>query len=592
MRAIIVLASLCAACICAADIRYVVSPDIEKNRLKVTVVIPARGEKTQVQIPNWSPGSYRLANFAGNIEDMQGSDTAGAALQTERTDNNTWTISNDAANAVRVSYFVPAQLQYGTIHYSGPPTYVYVLGRKNEKCVLQVSVPDGWRVAVGLDEVSGQKNTFSASDYDVLADNPVTIGEFRMDTYSVRGKPHYIVLRGIAKDDVDMEKLKKYCSFVTQSMTDFFQDIPYNKYVWHFDVGDRTDGGGGLEHLSSTQIGLGSGLGPRSFSVIAHEFFHLWNVKRTRSKPLGPFDYLVLPKTGALWFLEGTTDYYASLLPTRYGWRSEEDLFDDLISNMDSVRSNSARLQVSPFDASFRVGEASNGRGNSSGYNISYYNLGWLAGFCLDVEIREKSNGKYSFDDVTRALYAMCKGGKPGFEEDEIRKQCVKFGGASLGEFYDAVIMRPGEMPIEAQLAKLGLKTETEKQNYVETGFSWAPAANEKAIRVTRVREPANEVLKQGDLVLAVSELPLQAANNRRQSELADGVIAKIAAGQAMSLTIKRDDETKTVQITPVSRTREVKVVRPDLGASDAQKKLMKDWIYDGKQPLVKKLSK
>jgi predicted metalloprotease with PDZ domain len=120
------------------------------------------------------------------------------------------------------------------------------------------------------------------------------------------------------------------------------------------------------------------------------------------------------------------------------------------------VRSNPARLTVSPYQASFQVAAANNGRGNSNGFQISYYNLGWLAGMCLDIEIRQQSGGKHSLDDVAHALYDLCKDNKPGFEEDEIRKQCIRFGGPSLGAFYDKVVMSPGELPIEEQLAKVG----------------------------------------------------------------------------------------------------------------------------------------
>ena len=565
-----------------AEITYTVTPDPANNALHVSIDVPAKGKTTDVQIPNWSPGAYILSNFKAGIKNLKGVGPSGD-LTTSQVDDNTWRVENGSAKNVTVNYDLGMTMNSGAAHYSGPPTYVYVVGRKEEKCKLVLNVPAGWMIAIGLDEVKGAAHTYTAANYDVLADNPVTMGNFRLLSYTVMGKPHYIAMRGAARANVDGATVKKQCMFVSQSEADFFGFAPYNKYVWHFDVADRPDGGGGLEHLSSTQISLPSGLGPRSFNVLAHEFFHLWNVKRIRSKPLGPFDYLHLPKTGALWWLEGVTDYYAYLLPMRYGWNDEKKFYSDIVSNVTAARNNPARLEVGPNESSMRVGETNNGRGNSNGYRISYYTLGWLAGMCLDLEIRTQTNGKRSLDDVEHALYEICKDGKPGFEEDEIRKQCVRFGGASLGPFYDSVVMKGGEMPIEAELAKVGLQLIKTEESFPERGFSWVADSGQQAARVIgRPTGAAEGRLMEGDLITSVNGIPVTGRTNREINQMVNEQLNKAQIGVKMNLEIKREGKTMSVEITPVAGTRPVQRIEEMTNATAKMRALRKGWFYAG----------
>lgn len=451
---------------------------------------------------------------------------------------------------------------------------------------MQFMLPQGWSVATGLEESKKSSSLFSAPTYDVLADCPVTAGSFIVDTYTSRGKHHIITLRNAPKSKVNRENLLKACKFVTDSEADFFGGLPYDKYVWHFSVNDAADGAGGLEHLNSTQIGLASGVGPRAVSVLAHEFFHLWNVKRIRSKVLGPFDYDQLPKTGGLWWLEGVTDYYANLLLTRYGWWQPESLYSYFVRELNNVRQNPARLEISPYQSSYRVGEANNGRGNSNGYKISYYDLGSLCGMLLDIEIRAQSAGKHSLDDVERALWEMCKENQPGFEEDEIRKQCIRFGGPSLGEFFDKVVMTPGELPVEGQLGKVGLRLADVEESYVDNGFTLQANPQDKGASVRNVHGDAAKLLKDGDLLIAFNGVSLEENGPMAIGGAIQKATASIKAGDTLNLTIRRDGQPVVLTVTAFAAKRTIKKIEAIPEATPAQLKLRQDWIYAGKKPL------
>ncbi|MBV6490381.1 MAG: hypothetical protein CNCCGFBP_00837 [Fimbriimonadaceae bacterium] len=563
--------------LCLADIGYKVKALPEQQRLEVTMTVPVTSSTTALQVPSWSPGAYVLRDFASGIKDIRFTSEAGKELAFIKPEAFTWNVDTANVKALTATYWVANNPADGAMHYSGPPTYLYVVDRKTEPCLLTFDLPHGWLAVLGIDE--RRDGSYRAEDYDVLADNPVTMGDFLMDSYSARGKPHYIVYRGRLKQHIDREFVMRMCRQVTESQAEFFGGLPYSKYVWHFSVSPAMSGGGGLEHLSSTQIGLAVGVGPSTMYLCAHEFFHLWNVKRIRSYLLGPFDYTQLPKTGALWWLEGVTDYYASLLPTRTGWFGRDEFYRQVESNVNRTRSNEERLKVSPFDASYRVGEANNGRGNSSGFGVNYYNTGWLLGLCLDIELRTATSGKRSLDDVMRALYDQCKDGRPGFEEESIRRELVRFGGEKLGEAYDKWVMQPGELPVERQLEKMGLSMRLRMARDPDFGFSWTIDDPSAGLRLTSVDLSRAEVLKAGEQVVEIAGVSMRSATIRSLRDLASQVLARQQVGTELSIVVKGEDGLRPVRMMLGSKVAERLRVEPAPYSNPVMRRLRDAWL-------------
>jgi len=452
---ILALATLTLASGARAEIRYKVQALPETKQLAVEVTIPTKGAETVVQAPRWMPGFYMQIDYGARLKDFTASAPDGQAIPVEAVDANTWKIPSGTNKQVTLRYKAPLEWDEGMGHFSGIATYVYVVGRTQEKCRLLLDLPKDSKVAVGLD---GKGPEYKADTYDTLADNPVTFGSYLEETYTVAGKEHVIAVRGAGAKQINLGLLREECEFVAKAETDFMGGAPYGKYVWHFNVRIGGRGGGGLEHLSSTEISLGSDLTRGMAELLAHEFFHLWNVKRIRSQVLGPFDYTQLPKTGALWWLEGTTDYYSQALLARYGWSSEAEWWGDIARNIANVRRSPARLTTSAYDVSARVGEANNGRGNSNGFGMSYYDYGYVLGLCFDLELLAATKGKRSLDDVEWALWRKCRNNQPGFAEDEIRKQLIAAGGESFGPLYDKLVRTPNDPDVEGALSKVGLE--------------------------------------------------------------------------------------------------------------------------------------
>ena len=214
-------------------------------------------------------------------------------------------------------------------------------------------------------------------------------------------------------------------------------DIPYDHYTF-LGLGP---GGGGIEHLNSTSVSFtGSNLSnPKgkigTYSFLAHEYFHHYNVKRIRPIELGPFDYDNGSKTRLLWISEGFTVYYEYIILRRAGLNTSEDVFHGLQENMKAYESKPGHLLQSVADASYYTWrDGPFGGGDST---ISYYDKGPVLGAMLDLKIRHETKNKRSLDDVMRALYREYYQQKGrGFTEAEFKALAERIAGVSLEEFF------------------------------------------------------------------------------------------------------------------------------------------------------------
>jgi predicted metalloprotease with PDZ domain len=452
----------------SAEIVYKVARSVVSDHLSIEMDFDVSTPTVDLQMPSWSPGVYSLQDSWKTLHDVTAVDEIGNSLSVVHTKGDTWTISTAGHKRITVRYDRPiprarfdsdqTASDADTVHYGSQPIYLYIVGRKSERCILEIVVPAEWKIAVGLktDEAREGHPTFLAESYDALADNPVTMGIYLEQRYKGFGKEHIVTFRGPAKNFVDRQKTLQMARFVTQIETDFFAEVPYDLYVWHFWVYEGPSLAGGTEHASSAEMHLSTEEGPGALQGMAHEFFHLWNAKRIRPKPLGPFDYTQLPHTGALWWIEGVTDYYSMLLPYRYGAWNRDLFLEHAVEEINQIRGNQARFEVSPFDSSYRISQE-----NGNSYKVDYYPTGWALGMLFDIDLRVRTNGKRSLDDVELALWNLCKNGQPGFDEDEIRRQLVRFGGQDIGPLYDQWVLKPGDLPVEQELAKIGLGLQT-----------------------------------------------------------------------------------------------------------------------------------
>ena len=458
----------------AAD--YFVDPLIETKQVAVTIALKRGEESKEFRMPAWAPGDYQLFNYGTKIQDVSFTKAGRRVIASRSSDPNLWLIPDGAD---RVTYVVNEsggnfspnlRVTPGEIFISGPGVFGWFKDHAEEPHLL--SLPgERQMIAVALPE----RNTiegyvgFAAKTYDQLIDSPIVISDrLRRKTFLVGGAEHQIVAYNKAAQ-ADLDSYQVVATKAVEEAIKMFGRVPYSKYLFMFDFGG---GGGGLEHMDSSRMVAYSNDGSRLAGLIFHEYLHAYNVKRIRSRPLGPFDYTKPAVTEALWWLEGVTDYYASVMIHRSGLTNRQQFLRSMAGTLNSIRKNPRRLSVSAADMSRRVWEVK----GSQGYQMSYYQKGKAVGVLLDLAIRSESGNAHSLDDVMVALYRECLNG-PGFEESRIRELCLAYGGTNLGSIYDQCVNEAKNMPIESVMAAAGLR-------WTGSGIAEVDAASQAKVQV------------------------------------------------------------------------------------------------------------
>jgi predicted metalloprotease with PDZ domain len=449
------------------------------------------GNSLDVALPVWTPGSYMVRDFSRHVQRFAAS-TGSQPLEWQKLDKTTWRVATGGAERVSVSYEVYAfELTVRTSHLDGSHGYfnpatlcMAVAGRTDEPITVHVVTPEGWRVTTGLeqtDEATGTANeltgriagasffvhrhTFVAEDYDHLIDSPFECGTHRLLTFEVDGIPHEIAIWGRGNEDeaailADTQK-------IVETTRELFGALPYRRYVFIVLLADGQYGG--LEHRNSV-----SNIFPRwefqprrayerFLALTAHEFYHVWNVKRIRPAPLGPFDYARENYTRQLWVAEGVTSYYDNLILQRAGLISTERYLEMIADDIKALQSQPGRglqsLAQSSFDTWIKLYRPDENSANSS---ISYYLKGSLVALLLDLELRSRSEGERSLDDVMRLLFQQYERDSAGFVEDDGFLQTVETVAASaapgLRDFFEQYVAGTEELDYARGFALAGLR--------------------------------------------------------------------------------------------------------------------------------------
>lgn len=451
------------------DLRYTVSME-EPSSHRFHVVFRCAGVSGPVldlKMPAWMPGYYQLLDYAGKVENFHATDGAGKELGWEKTSANNWRVGHSTGEVVTVSYDVAATKAFvaqpwldSTRGYIAPAgVFLYVDGYFREPVTVEVRPWSGWsKVATGLDvvrtgldvvraggalPVDGKSYVFRASDFDILYDSPILIGNLEeLPSFTVRGIPHYFM--GYKLGEFDRVAFAGDLKKVVEQGVAVIGDIPYK----HYSFLALGPGRGGIEHLNSTTIGFsgeslkGSEDRQRVLCFIAHEYFHHYNVKRIRPIALGPFDYQRENRTDMLWVSEGLTVYYEYLLVRRAGLMSGEDLLHHFQSDISAYENKPGHLYQSLAQASYETwSDGPFGRtGDSVNRTISYYQKGPAVGLLLDMAIRHSTKNKKSLDDVMRRVYQVYyQGKKRGFTDAEFRQVCEEVAGVALPELFEYV---------------------------------------------------------------------------------------------------------------------------------------------------------
>ncbi len=431
-----------------------------------------------LQIPVWTPGSYRLRDFPEHVHVLGAKDEDGRELEVTQLRVDSWQVATGDSRALTLSYrvdllprdrFMMLSPERRCLTYEGPKVYMYLRDRTDIPCHVQFDLPEGWSAASGL--VDQGKGRYFAQDYDFLADCPVKIGKFQSFDFESHGKRIDVVLDGLEDLEFDSKAWLANIKKIVDCQGDIFGGFAFDRYTFLYTAAPR-GGGGGLEHLTSTAIGLRApqlldspmtGMG-----VTAHEFFHNWNVKRLRPVALGPFDYSRPNRSTGLWVAEGITSYYTDVTLARIGMRSEEQFWAAMQGQINGLENNPAREHISSAMASYGVWEA-----KPRDRNLSYYNSGEVIGLLLDIEIRAGSKNRNSLDDYMRLLFDLCQTRNRGFEDHELVSLASSLIGRDMQPWFDRHVFGTVVPPYAEIMGKAGIQyRETRNRRKVIRGIS------------------------------------------------------------------------------------------------------------------------
>jgi len=591
------------------DLSYVLSfpkPQTHMFEVEMTIANVATPE-LDLQMPTWTPGSYLQREFERNVQDFAAHEAV-KPLEWRKIDKATWRITTGASAAVpktiRATYRVYAnELATQTSHldathayFNGASIFMYVPSAKDRPHRLKIVPPfKDWQVTTPLARFPDALGYYTAADYDRLIDSPTEVGTHRLLEFDVRNKHHRVAIWGDYQGD-DAE-VKKDLANIVEEDAKMFGGLLYDDYV--FIVGVQPGIGGGTEHVNAN-VSLTT---PAAFKedkeyknflrLESHEYFHNWNVKRIRPIALGPFDYEHENYTHNLWVSEGITDYYGNLILRRAGLTTVKDYLESLGTLIAGYEQTPGRLvqtaESASFDAWIKQYRPDENSVNSA---MSYYMRGDILGLLLDIEIRSRTSGKRSLDDVMRSLLEKYGLPKPGFTDAQLKAAFEAEAGGELTDFWKRYVTGTDEIDFAGYLAKMGLTLtkEYKKDTPYASSKTDKPGmlgirtrANGDRLIVSSVVAglPAYEGgVNAGDELVAIDGQKLDSTNGiERSGNPKQNLLNHLRAGQKTTLTIFRHNKITTIELTAAPRPFDNYVISENKDASETQKRLRLAWI-------------
>ncbi len=566
-------------------VRYTIGiPEPATHLVRVAMEIESPPDPLDVRIPTWTPGSYLIREFARHVQAFRASGPDGTSLPWTKTRKDTWRVQPGPC-PVRIEIEVYANdLSVRTSHVDVTHAFLnlanvlpYVDGQLDRPAEVSLQPPADWQVHTAL--APGAAGRYIAADYDELVDSPIHAGPDPAFPFEVEGVTHTIATWG--RGNLDGARLSGDLGRIVRTARGLFGSLPYNRYLF---IALLTDGArGGLEHRNSTAVMIPRfSFRPgrtyeRALQLLAHEYFHTWNVKRIHPEALGPFDYSAENYTHLLWAMEGTTEYYTSLLVRRADLITPERYLEILGEQMSDLAETPGRhvqsLEEASFDAWIKYYRPDEHSENSG---VSYYLKGALASLVLDLKMRRRTNGARSLDDLMRFLWEQY--GKPGvgIPEDGYERAVRDVAGGDWSEFFASAIRGRGELDYEAPLKAVGL--ELEWRSPIDASGAWLGFRTRSEggrTRVARVLTNGPAVaagVSAGDEILALDGFRVDETSLRDR-------LKDYEPGDTVSLAIFRRDELVQVPITLAEQPRTRATVKKARRANVGQRTRYQEWL-------------
>ncbi len=532
----------------------------------------------------WTPGSYLVREYAKNVEQVTAADTSGATLQINRLAKNKWEVVNNG-NSFVLRYRV-----YGfeeTVrtnflneeHASVIPAALFMYPEKYDiPSVIHFHPHAAWHsISTSLFMHENDKWVRTAPDRDTLFDSPVEIGNQEIIFFKAAGVEHELAVYG--KGNYDLQKLERDFIKIIETEVEIFGQHPCKKYV--FILQNTWNARGGLEHLHSTSL-IAKRLAYSTektyhdfLSLVSHEYFHLWNVKRLRPFALGPFHYGEENYTTSLWIAEGFTNYYDYLILRRAGILSVRNYLDIAEKNINDTENT-------PGDAVQPVAEASfeawikyyRQNENSPNAQVNYYTKGGVLAMLLDLLIIAQSDAKYSLDDVMCEAYTTFYLEQDrGYTEDAFRSLLEKYAGINLAPFYNDHVFGTRRLDYGKYFSAAGIRITDLDVNKPEKDFGITINELNSITQIRKGSAGEKGKLNVNDEIIAIE-------NYRYNGNVLPQLTAQSNPGDTFAITVNRGGILKNFTVRMQLSDKVNYRLEPIADATPAQQKVMQKWLY------------
>ena len=549
----------------------------DQHLLHVTLKVAPSSPDLRVQLPVWN-AIYQVRDFAEHVNWVRAIDAENNAIPVRKLDKTTWAVPN----ATTVEYEIvaaepgPFSAEYSDVHafLNLAQILVYPVGRDPGRVEVSFgAVPSRWRIATPL--ASETADTYCADSYDHLVDSPIEISDFREFSFQEGGANYRVVVH--TAEDYDPDQILNALKAIVKTETDWMQDRPFQQYTFFYHL-PHGIGHGGMEHAYSTSIETSAArLKQNSLglaSVSAHEFFHLWNVKRIRPQSLEPIDYTKENYTRALWFSEGVDSTVSEEMLVRAGLIDEQTFLDRLADQITGFQLRPAHQTQSVEDSSLDAWLEKYSYYRSPERSINYYNKGQIVGVLLDLAIREKTHGQKSLRDLFRWMNEhYAKRGRYFDDSEGVREAAEAVTAADFKDFFQRYVSGTVEIPYNDFFQTVGLLLDQKQIKTAYAGFTastnFGPTPIVTAVDAGGEAEKAG--LHPGDIILSVN-------GDDPQPDF-DSQVAGLDPGSTLKLKVSTRNRAREVKIKLLSRQETQYVFRDDADATPQKRERRAAWI-------------
>jgi len=559
-------------------LHYIVEPhDLAGHRLKITLKIAQAAKPTQVVgLPAWIPGSYLIRDFSRHVESIRGRH-GGRWHQPVKRDDHHWAFENCSGSlTVEIVVYAwdfsvrGAHVDDSHAFFNGTSVFLMAKGLEDQPCKVEIKRPPSkknWRAYTSMPRASMRTaadslGQFVAPDYDALIDHPFELGTPAVISFEACGATHQMVFTG-AIPNLDIKRIAQDTQRICEAQIKLFEPLTARAafldsaptYVFMTMV--TGSGYGGLEHRASTALvcsrqdlpTLHQRTTPDGYvnflGLVSHEYFHTWNVKRIKPAAFVPYDLTKPNHTRLLWLFEGFTSYYDDLMLLRSKVIDKDKYLQQLAKTITGVHAGPGRFKQSLGSSSFDAWTKYYKQDENAPNAISsYYAKGSLVALGLDLVIRQRSNQRFSLDDVMRALWdkfgvLFYQGQPSGLSETGFAKLVSDTTGVDVRAELAKWVEGTSDIELKPLLAAQGIALAWVcKDNTPALGATFKPDGEFLTIRQVIEGGPAHQAgLSAGDRLLACNGLRL----GNTLKHLKD-LLGAYQPGDEVLLTAFRDD--------------------------------------------------